>query len=228
MLISLHLPKTAGTSFRLTLEGVYGSRLLSDYDDMSAIQDYLSGEIDAKELEKKEKIPISIDVDCVHGHFLPMKYKSLEMGDKKKVFVTWLRDPFSRMVSHYHFFKRTYNPQYAGKLFRKVIEENWTLNQFCLSNEFRNIYTKYLVDFPLEDFSFVGITEYYNEDMIEFSKRFIGLAPELHHVNASESNEAGKALADNNLRQEVEAFHATDYDLYYRALDARNRRICNS
>jgi hypothetical protein len=131
------------------------------------------------------------------------------------------------MVSHYHFFKRTYNPQYAGKLFRKVIEENWSLDQFCLSNEFRNIYTKYLVDFPLEDFLFVGITEYYNEDMIEFSNRFIGLVPELHHVNKTESNEAGKALADNALRQEVEAFHATDYDLYHRALDARNRRKCN-
>lgn len=225
MLISLHLPKTAGTSFRQTLESVYGSKLFSDYYDMSSIQDYLLGEVDANNLTKPDSNRVLVGVDCIHGHFLPAKYRQMEINGREKLFITWLREPFSRMVSHYYFFKRTYDPRYAGKLFRKVIEEGWSLEQFCLSNEFRNIYIKYLCGFNLTDFAFVGITEYYQEDMMYFSRRFIDVDAKIYHTNEGRANQAEEALSDVALRRKVEAFHAKDFDLYYRAVEARNCRI---
>ncbi len=36
-LISLHVPKTAGTSFRMMLVAIYGDRLRVDYNDYSMV-----------------------------------------------------------------------------------------------------------------------------------------------------------------------------------------------
>ena len=82
MLVSLHMPKTGGLSFRATLEEHFGGRFAHDYADYPlahppeerqrmALES--SPMLNSRELAGKE---------CIHGHFLPVKYWSLVLAAK--------------------------------------------------------------------------------------------------------------------------------------------------
>jgi hypothetical protein len=223
MLISLHMPKTAGNSFLQALDSVFGKGLRQDYSDMSRIQNYLAGELAASEVAELPVEELAVGTRCIHGHFLPAKYLSIE-GQFELQFVTWLRDPVDRLVSHYNFFRRSFDPATAGPLFRRIIEEDWSLEQFCFSEQYRNVYSKYLWHFPYEHFDFVGLIEFYNEDLDFFAERFLGTKVKALKLNcAASSDEVGKKI-DIGFRREVAGFHADDVTLYERALHDRERR----
>lgn len=222
MIVSLHLPKTAGTSFSATLENHYGTRLLKDYTDFPintppprrnrfAVQSCL-------EIENKD----FSSADCIHGHFLPIKY--LLMRDKNNAtFITWIRNPVDRALSNYYFWRKTYKPENSPPLHRRVIEENWSLERFCLGPELRNLYAQFLYGFPLEYFSFIGLTEFYDEDLLYFSENFLQIHAEPKKINVG--NSSGFYQISDILRLEIEAFHADDMILYNRALSMRNERL---
>lgn len=221
-LISLHLPKTAGSSFRTTLEDVFAERLLCDYGDRSISKPPL--------LRHQEVLAAALSVaeygageyDCVHGHFLPVKY--LPLADRESCyFITWMRHPVERLISHYHFWQQSYHPESAPPHHRRVVEEGWSLEQFCLSEQFRNLYTQYLWGFPLENFTFVGITEHYSEDLDYFAEHVLKQPLNKHRVNVTAGSSARQRLSPDTQRS-VERFHAADIQLYERALQMRARR----
>ncbi|RDS80995.1 sulfotransferase family 2 domain-containing protein [Dyella psychrodurans] len=222
-IISLHLPKTAGTSFGASLRTHFGDRYRSDYSD---------GGISRPQEERRATALSSgcviaehglWNVDCVHGHFLPVKYLQLSARCDLK-FVTWMRDPVQRLLSHYYFWQKSYDEATSSPHHRHVIEHGWTLEKFCMSEKFRNIYTQYLWEFPLEHFSFIGISERYEEDLRDFSKCFLSTDLEPLHLNetgyVSQRDYADKAFLDR-----VRDFHAADVRLYQRALDLRQSRL---
>jgi len=225
LLISLHLPKTAGNSFLKTLGSQFGENLMQDYSDMSVIQQYLAGNVDAHEICKYQEIKSDwFNYQCVHGHFMPVKYSAFQ--DKyPMMFITWLRDPVSRLISHYHFFKRSYDPTTAGPLFQKIIKENWSLARFCFSEEYKNLYSKYLWNFSYESFDFVGLTEFYEDDLRYFSKRFLKTELDAYKLNCAVDNKVSCYEIDTGLRQEVEDYHSKDMALYMRALKDREQRM---
>jgi hypothetical protein len=217
-IISLHLPKTAGTSFSKALEDHFGTQLLKDYADLP---------INTPVFERNRaalKAGIGIGdrgldgITCVHGHFLPLKY--LLLADKADLrFITWMRDPVERLLSHYYFWKRTYDPQNAPRLHRLVHEENWSIERFCLGPELRNLYGQFLWGFPLERFDFIGITEFYGVDLAFFSQKYLGVHLEPYWENAGGSR--AHYRIDPGLRRQIEVYHAYDMSLYERALDVR-------
>ncbi|WP_417604583.1 hypothetical protein [Oceanimonas baumannii] len=221
-LISLHLPKTAGSSFRTTLEDVFAERLLSDYGDKS---------ISKPPLQRHKEVLISAqsvaeqgtdEFDCIHGHFLPLKY--LLLADCEPCcFITWMRHPVERLISHYHYWQQSYHPEFAAPHHKRVIEEGWSLEQFCLSEQFRNIYAQYLWGFPLENFTFVGITEHYNEDLDYFARHLLKQPLNKHRVNVTARSDARERLPPD-IQRAVERFHAADMQLYERALQMRIKR----
>lgn len=95
--------------------------------------------------------------DCVHGHFLAIKYA----GSPRPIeFAVWLRDPVQRLVSRYHYGKR------QGGL------AGLTFTEFCEEERFRNTYAKYLWNFDIDRCDFVGITEEYARSVGVFCRRF--------------------------------------------------------
>lgn len=111
MLISLHLPKTAGTSFFTSLEEYYGDRILRDYNDRpirTPREERNSAALRQRVLNQSKDFG---HIACVHGHFLPFKYSLCE-GAR---FVTWIRDPLERLGSHYFYWKRNYHPGMAHR-----------------------------------------------------------------------------------------------------------------
>lgn len=222
MIISLHLPKTAGTSFLACLETYFEKSLLADYEDTPI--NAPPEERNRSALEKcmhNEKRDFT-GIECIHGHFLPLKYLLASMTRPMR-FITWMRNPVDRMISHYHFWKKSYDRENSAALHRKMVEEDWSLERLCLGPELRNIYCQFLWGFPVRNFQFIGITEFFEEDLNYFAQQFLGTRMEAQTLNTSE-DQKGERQIDGNFRRKMEAYHAEDMALYKIALEKRTQR----
>jgi hypothetical protein len=226
LLISVHLPKTAGASLRLALEQHFGDRLLWDYGDRpinvrsfarnaSALKNCISNVRGRPDLEK---------IGCIHGHFMPLKYRLLPAATGKR-YVTWMRDPVERLASHYFYWLRDYQEDSIGKLKRRVVEEKWSLERFCLGPELKNLYSRFFWGFGLRRFDFIGITEHLNTDMEYFSQKFLQVNLPVTMANVNPDKKLAPYVEDMSLRTEIEAHHADDVLLYQRALRLRESRL---
>jgi len=221
-LISLHLPKTAGTSFGKSLEEKFNKSFLNDYGDQGISK--------PEYIRNKNALLSSIEIankgltntNCIHGHFLPIKYL-LFSTVQKLTFITWMRDPVQRMISHYNFWQNIYDTKTAAPHHKQVIEEKWTLEQFCLSPKFRNIYCQYLWGFPLEYFEFIGITEFYEDDLLYFGEKYLNTTLQYKVLNTSNKKTSEYAI-DSKLYTKIKEYHKDDMALYKRALDLRKTR----
>lgn len=231
MLISLHLPKTAGTRFRRLLESHFAERLLADYADAPLHDTVAARRLQALRagaalLLRPHRLQ---DVEAVHGHFLAIKY-SLWSGGPGWRRVTWLRDPVERLASHYYYWRRSYEPAQSGVLHQRMMEEDWSLERFCLGPELRNIYRQFLWGVPLARFDFVGITEHFDHDIDDFARRILGigsLCAADADGSAANVNPAAPSLyvEDASLRARIEQHHAADMTLYRAACARRQRRM---
>lgn len=229
LLVSLHLPKTAGTSFRLALEAHYGDRLVQDYAMLPMQLGRGRREWRAVCTAAAARRPLAPGVHAVHGHFLPIKYRLALLGRRAR-YITWLRDPVERVLSHYHFWRRDYDGADPAQPMRnRVLREDWSLERFCLGPELRNLYGQYLCGFGLRNFAFIGITEHYADDLAWFSRHVMGDAPAaVSHARTNPARqEAGYGVAPG-LRDRIERHHAADVALYRRALILRSGRMTTS
>jgi hypothetical protein len=87
----------------------------------------------------------------------------------------------------------------------------------------RNIYTQYLWAFPLENFDFIGITEYYEKDFIFFREHYLTKEIPVRKLNVNPDKKANYRIS-KPLRKKIEAYNAEDMALYERALKKRGER----
>src|SRR5262245_49865259 len=146
MLISLHMPKTAGQSFGAALRAHFGGAFLEDYGSFPMNTPEAVRNATALDESVANSENEFAGVECIHGHFLPLKYSRL--ARRQPTFITWVRHPVDRIVSNYHYWKRTFEPENSRPLHRRVIEEDWPLEQFCLCEEMRDMYSQFLWSFP--------------------------------------------------------------------------------
>ncbi|MGE3803217.1 MAG: sulfotransferase family 2 domain-containing protein, partial [Gemmataceae bacterium] len=168
--ISVHVPKTAGTSFRHALESHFGAaRICLDYGDRPMNVPSLARKTRALwELARGLVSPWPA-VDCIHGHFLPLKYAGLARRGPVK-FITWLRDPIDRLLSAYRHYRRQQVTD-STRMNGRVAREQWPLDKFLLHPHYRDRYARFLWRFPLERFDFVGITEHYQDDLEDLGEQ---------------------------------------------------------
>jgi hypothetical protein len=74
MIISVHLPKTAGKSFEAALQTCFGSSLLEDYGSFPMNTPVYERDKAALEASLTNADADFSGVECIHGHFLPAKY----------------------------------------------------------------------------------------------------------------------------------------------------------
>ena len=149
-IVSVHIPKTAGSSFRAMLEAAYGDRLSKDY---RRYRNRFAEDPGARE-------KISSPYSAIHGHFAASKYLDL---CPDAFFVTWLRHPVARLVSSYKGSLRSQpNADYPVRM--KVLE-GLSFAEFAEIDEVRGeVLNGYLKGFDMNRFDFVGITERFDED----------------------------------------------------------------
>jgi hypothetical protein len=150
MLVSVHVPKCAGTSFKAVLQGIYGRRLMLNY-----------GVFFKREDVRAEMIPD--DTECIHGHFEADALLDLYPD---ATLITWVRHPVERLVSNYHFFLR--NPDQHDFCSRTLSEKSLTLREFADLEAMQNEATRHFAGKQVEDFRFVGISERFAESLCHF------------------------------------------------------------
>ncbi|MGB0748028.1 MAG: hypothetical protein ACPGO3_04735 [Magnetospiraceae bacterium] len=223
-LISVHVPKTGGASFLSLLESTYGDRLLRDYTDKPMAEGTVPRVFRA--LKGSVTAPQAVQsYDCVHGHFLPVKYRRV----KNASFAIWFRDPVERLVSRYYYWNRKFEPD--NPQFRKYIKhKDISLEDFVRIPHYHNIYDKYLFGMRLSDFDFVGITENYAASLACFKKVYgieADTALTLGNINPHRGGDSYDLPP--GLRDELRAANAKDYRIFDQAKainDALINRHC--
>lgn len=160
-IISVHIPKTAGSSFHAALKQHFGWRL-KHIQKPEDIRTFSRGE------KYKSNKPF---VQAVHGHIRPHENWKLYYPSAK--WVCWLRDPVDRVVSAYHHLQRTQDlGDRNQKLFKELQPDLKIFTQLEAFKPVTRIYQHFLGNFSPSDFAFVGRTEKYNEDMARFEVYF--------------------------------------------------------
>ncbi len=164
-IVFLHIYKTAGTALREMLKRNYKDELLEDYYHHNF------------KFYDMESFPVFVypnnykDYNFIIGHFPIAKYEHLKNEGWK--FVTWLREPVERFISHYHYdvtnksIKKKFR-YYSGYPIEKYIKERG-----------RNTASIMLGD-NLDLYDFVGFQDRMEESV---SRLNIFLKGRLQHTN---------------------------------------------
>lgn len=219
LLVSLHMPKTAGTSFADALRRIHGAGLVTEYQDMTMQVPRIVRE--ARMLASASwrlRMAWNPAVTAIHGHALPVVYRWAWLR-RPTTYITWLRDPVQRVVSHYHYWRRDYDGSDPRQPLRnRMLREHWSLERFCLGPELRNVYRCYLWGFDPNAFAFIGITERYAEDLQRLPGAGWSSCAETRLANPERGDRY--ALAPG-LEEKIRAHHAADVRLYDWAVRGR-------
>lgn len=225
--VSVHLPKTAGSSMGHLLRELYGEGYSPCYDDKPLHRPRFLTRAAAQLAGKHASEAVNAAVAnpyCLHGHVLPHKFRRLQSAGAK--FVTWLRDPVARLQSHFDYWQREFDPKTAGRLHRKMLREGWDFERFALGPELRNVYGFFMWRFPLSQFDFVGLVEEQERDLPRLKRLLTGSdhydqAWSLPTLNQRREPPASITPA---LRSAIERWHAHDVALYRQAQEQGARR----
>jgi hypothetical protein len=161
-IISVHVPKAAGTSFVIWLESVFGNgQLRLDYADRP-IDPKSEMNVDPAGFLSRygaaRRLPEGTLV--VHGHFWAKKYERIENAFR----ITFLRDPIERTISHYYFWLNT--PGDGHSLHQRVLDEGMGMLDFARLPQMRGFYRHYFFrDVNMAGFDFIGDMSFFDEEL---------------------------------------------------------------
>lgn len=221
ILLSLHLPKTGGTTFKYLMREIYK-------DQMIEIKGGFVNHVDdsiKREVEKKQ----SEHASCViYGHYYLDKFHAVYPQAKLAV---WLRDPVQRLLSQYFYKERTGDG--VGYTEEELHNEG-NIYKFVSQPDRQNIMSNMIGNHKIEDFDFVGLTEEFDKSMDLFSKIFstkkaythkskiiLGIVKffkmnEIHvkYKNRNPNRKSGEYEISENLRQAILDINKEDTALY--------------
>ncbi len=221
MIVSVHIPKTAGRSFQHDLAQTFGDRLLADYGDWPELT---TPEATAHNERRREAMlaeagSIADRYDAIHGHFTARKYAN---AFPVTALVTFVRDPYQHALSSYEQAVRLVDVPHPGH--RRFKETRMTLLDFI--EAFPDHQSAYLGGTPLEELAMIGLTERYAQSVALFESIFGIAMPRAkvrRNVNPAKYGTAYEISPD--VRRAVERHRAEDIALYRRARE-RFAKLC--
>jgi hypothetical protein len=214
-LISVHVPKTAGSTFGYKiLPQVYKpEEILYDNDFLP-----ISNLIETRKLKTTTKV--------IHGHFAATKY--LELCPNAKIVIV-LRNPILLLISAYYFWMSFSMDNITNENHRYVVENNLSFEEFVEQDFTYNIVDNYFAkNMKLTDFYFVGIQEFFRDDL-NYIKNKLGWSPlkmKTSNRNSYENypNKVMEILTNQSLVKNIIAINSADMKLYQEALKLRQQR----
>lgn len=213
-LISLHIPKTAGTSFRNILKLMYGEDQVVRFDIRMGGLVFLNEEPYLENYLPAAKV--------IHGHF---SYENLNAGFKipeNCPIITWLRDPVQRVVSNYYYLEKRLidilqeeknQLHILGKMQRSLIE-------YARADINRNRMSQFLAGIELKDLAFIGIQEQFAADLPMLAARLNwSYVPEVIYDNITSENEM--RVLPEAIIEEIRTLNAEDVRLFAEAQSIR-------
>jgi hypothetical protein len=221
MILSIHVPKAAGNSFRELLRAEFGVRLMSDYGDWAGCKVPEAIErCQSRTLKMRSRRDELLEkYDIIHGHFAADKYLGLFPSED---FVAFFRDPYQQAVSHYYFLLR--NPQ-RDHLEEKIFHEaKMTLHDYLRWDAFHDQQSQYLGTLSIEDLAMVGLSEEFYRSVHLFNSIFGCDLRGGNFLNVNPDTQGGPYNIDSEIRRSVQKYRAADIDVYRRAKEIFKRQ----
>ena len=214
-IVSLHIPKTAGTSFRYILKEQFKRK------EVARLDIYPSGAIQLNEKDFKGTI-LNEKIRVIQGHYTYNAINEHFLLHDNLHFITWLRDPVERVLSYYYFLKRII----ADRL-KELPNENLmnrmgkTLSEFVQFEENKNVMSKFLIGADLSNFTFVGFQSDFENELNRLASTMDWKTPKTPHFN--NTTDKPKNI-DQELIKLIQANNKEDIELYAKALKLRNAK----
>lgn len=212
MIVSVHIPKTAGRSFQHDLALAFGPRLLADYGDLVELG---TAEAHAhNERRRAEMVAnaamIAERYDVIHGHFTARKYADVFPD---ATLVTMMRNPYQHAMSSYEHALRS--ALHTHPDIRRFHERR--MSAVDVIETYPDHQTRYMDGVPLEAFALVGMTERYAQTAALF-EAIIGTpmprARLRRNVNPRKPAESYEIPPE--VRRAVDRRRAADVEMYRR------------
>lgn len=221
-IISLHIPKTAGSLFRGLLQKIYGEdRCWLEYTPVD-------GENLFQGLEK-----INSNHQIIHGH-TAWRWISMFPNAKK---IVWFRNPIARIVSEYCYVTSYSQEQWAqvpgGELNQQIIEQKLDIDKYIEFECFQNSMYAHCSTFPdiidpILSYDFIGIQDFFSSDFMDLSDLLNFPKIELWKDNANQhehyKDKLKTTLADKKLLSKIISLNHKDMEVYKLALESRAKR----
>ncbi|CAE6905343.1 sulfotransferase family 2 domain-containing protein [Vibrio sp. B1FLJ16] len=206
-LFFVHIPKTAGTSFRKALEDKqpmkkdYGAKAC---ETSPLVRSNMHDEVNPYALKQAMlEQPFALT-----GHVHVQKYA--DFFNIRNI-ITFVREPIGQIVSHYNHFVN--HNGFEGDFAK-----------FYRAAQFRDVQARYLNGFPVTLLGFTGLTEHYN-DSLSIINHGLGLelAPRKQNVGAKPHQ--NKEALPQEVIDELVKLNPNDVRLYRQALELHQQRM---
>jgi len=178
IMYSVHIPKTAGTYFRdylfhLPFDAVYfyydgnedmGLRLSRLPVSISTKQDGWLNKLNKNQDDENIQLINSV---VIHGHYFAKTYLK---DNNDNQFMTWVRDPVDRLLSHYSFWKNNSFPSDPNWI--NFNKRSMGIIEFSELKINQNIYFNYLEGLDLSKVFFIGVVDYMEESLKILEDKF--------------------------------------------------------
>jgi hypothetical protein len=221
MILSIHVPKAGGNSFRELLQREFGDRLMRDYGDWAGfrVPEAIKRVRSRTEQMRARRDELLQKYDIIHGHFAPEKYLGLFPREE---FVAFFRDPYQQSVSHYWFLVR--NPQRDHLEEKMLHEAKMTLHDYLRWDAFHNHQTLYLGGLSINDLSMVGLAEEFYRSVDLFNATFGCHLRGESRLNSNPDHQGVPYKIDDQVRKLVDKYRPADVENYRRAKEIFARR----
>lgn len=229
-LIFLHIPKTAGTTFNQILDRQYRKQnihnILSD-DTKKNMDDFCS-----KPAQYRHQVRL------LRGHMSFGLHDSLAPGAR---YITILREPIARVISHYHYVVRTRHPLFIGKIEEQQLDLERYL-QSGISGELQNGQTRWLagvldnrplnqthLDMALSNienhFDWIGLTEKFDDSLVILARQYNWLR--CYYKKQNIGNKPPERLSQSAMEKVIQ-LNCLDVQLYKEIQRRQDNKITSS
>ena len=202
-ILFVHIPKTAGTSFRIAAEKYLKNGVIYDYgyeanQTSDIVRNFVYDKKDFYELYMA--LQRQNQMVFLSGHF-PLK-KYIHMFSPMET-VSIVREPVAQIVSHYNHLK-----------FRGGMKD--TLEEFIHKKRFQNLQSEVLKGIPIGMLGLLGITERYQDFVELFNGMYqVNFSPLYLNTKVSQALELEEI--DKKLIREIRTLNQQDIRLYGKA-----------
>ncbi len=219
MLLSIHIPKTAGTNFTRTLGIIFGDRIHKDY---GTERDLVAARTCAPDI-KADTAGFSRRFDVIHGHYHYLKYR--EVFPTAQTLAT-LRHPVSRVASQYRHI--ALHGDRNVERHRLIMDGQMDVSHFARFHFIGNAQSVFLEGMDISDLTFGIIQEHFAKTVERFceAQNFDPKDSRIQQLVAKPINSRAdsawntKAIpVDPAVLPGLEKFCALDMEIYNRALE---------
>jgi hypothetical protein len=228
MMLSIHVPKAAGNSFREALMASFGHRLLRDYGDWAGFNDPAANARRANRCEamRARREELTENYEAIHGHFIADKYIGLF---KCPMFLAFFRDPYQQTIAHYKYLSRnTVRASDANKEQHPEValfaEHKPTIEEYIEWPMYHNHQAQFLGSLRVEELAFIGISEEYATSLDLFNRHFGRDLGHPLYANVNSERDGYFYPVEPSVRAGVRKYRAHDLEIYARAREIFERR----